>query len=131
MQREIKFRVWDKEENKMHLVAALDWEYPYKKVITCNTPDTKLYFGFHKEKLDPILMQYTGLKDKNGKEIFEGDIVITSSYPNRPSAVQLVKGTWCCDGIGRVTENIYYCKDIEVIGNIWENPELLQKEESK
>jgi hypothetical protein len=71
---------------------------------------------------DFILMQFTGLHDKNGKEIYEGDIVGSSwGYPH--SKVGIVD-----------FENIIYAKhecvipdDLEVIGNIYEHPELLKE----
>lgn len=71
--REIKFRVWNPETNKMEMVGALDWCGDYE-IITCNTETSKLYKYGHKE-LDFVLMQYVGLKDKNGLEIYEGDII--------------------------------------------------------
>ena len=70
--REIKFRVWDTEKKKMSFVGAIDWNNPNDPPITCNTRDNKLY-RYPPEEL--LLMQYTGIKDKRGKEIYEGDIV--------------------------------------------------------
>jgi len=57
--RTIKFRVWSKEQQFMHEATAIEWE------------DGKMV----KPNDGWILMQFTGLKDKNGKEIYEGDIV--------------------------------------------------------
>jgi len=81
-------------------------------------------------------LQYTGLKDKNGKEIYEGDI-ISMPYNRYPQ-------NWKVDGLSayglffeRITNKPYsapyhwkdmkYRDEIEVIGNIYENPELLQE----
>lgn len=85
-----------------------------------------------------MLMQYTGLKDKNGIEMYEGDILKTNK---RVGAVEW-KDLEACYTMtyrdGRVTvyrtlsadegdETGYYCSWCEVIGNIYENPELLEK----
>ena len=76
-------------------------------------------------------MQFTGLHDKNGKEIYEGDILQYTDNFNRPitGVVQyLGNGFW----IEEKDETHYMPNDREVIGNIYENPELIggtQKEE--
>jgi len=69
--RNIKFRIWDKENKKMHMVGALDWDFSCENIVTCNTPENKLYFGYYKD-FDPIIMQYIGVCDKNKKDIRGG-----------------------------------------------------------
>ena len=143
-----KFRAWDRE-NKVMLVVNnicnLFWD---SKFIECYevVPDPK---GKHEYELidrridleDAILMQSTGLFDKNDKEIFESDIVKTTRFFGRADEtggfyeyekeligiVKQLEGTWVID-----TEKgaVYLWSDIdenEVLGNIWENPKLLEE----
>lgn len=114
MSREIKFRVWDKNKK-------------------CFPIDGQIYLidaikGYRK---NVIAEQYTGLKDKNGKEIYEGDIVEIDKY----GKFQIIWNEWACkfdfDKIGkREREEPLLSQDweekSEVIGNIHENPELLE-----
>ena len=128
MYREIKFRAWNTDDNKM--------EYPLVLAI-CNDGGTlnfkpliKCADGNSAYK-DYPLMQFTGLHDRNGKEIYEGDILQYTDNFNRPitGVVQyLGNGFW----IEEKDETHYMPNDREVIGNIYENPELIggtQKEE--
>lgn len=69
--REIKFRIWDTENKEMLKVQELDFEpIFYGGRIAIRLDQYNDYFDTE----DMILMQYTGLKDKNGKEIYDGDI---------------------------------------------------------
>ena len=85
---------------------------------------------------DPVYMQYTGLKDKNGREIYEGDIVRYEDFSrgafsrDQPVACNVVSLSNLFEGIslpgaGFITARNCGSK-LEVIGNIYENPELLE-----
>jgi hypothetical protein len=109
--REIKFRAYETIRNKMY-----DWDYIAKSFnhwLTCEFSS---------------LMQYTGINDKNGVEVYDGDIL---SVPNRlyekdnkiikgNSVVYFDYGMFKCNNISLCT-----FREFEVIGNIHENPELL------
>jgi len=79
-----------------------------------------------------IIQQYTGLKDKNGKEIYEGDIIkydgLTHGYLNYVSWKEEVKWDKSRIYCSKINRNLDELHAIEVIGNIFENPELLNKE---
>jgi len=142
-QREIKFRAWDKERKKMVKVGEMGFDQKEGVYYVGSTNGDKLCSvvsveGILLEKKF-ILMQYTGLKDKNGKEIYEGDIVRRND-----GLLRVVKWMPYCfyledvqpDKEGRIGREVLEEKRIEllgykVIGNIFENPELLKGRKNK
>lgn len=121
-----KFRAWDKVFKEMVQVNALVLDEQVVKVTYKNGNVAK------EDMKEYELMQSTGLKDKNGKEIFEGDIV---DYKGREAVVKW-HGSYASfiyrfvDGLKeRVSEwdpLFLACYHFEVIGNIYENPEFLE-----
>ena len=138
--REIKFRIWDKDN-----AYWLPGELNSSEWLTLNE-----YIKQEQED-NCILMQYTGLKDKNGKEIYEGDIV--KAVGQSENYIQIIEFHNSAESCGRgwIGRNIkrlanpvkktpekdisdrfsYFCWPTtwEVIGNIYENPELLKGKE--
>lgn len=149
MNREIKFRAWDKEKkcweywnNDMYLSFGGDlYQHGCDE---CGEPSNELY----------EIVQYTGLKDKNGKEIYDGDIVVKAGYiwfdngvPNYRGSVEWIYSQWqvvahcinpnkrgISDGINEGLNDTGFeegsFSDWEVIGNIFETPELLESKDS-
>jgi uncharacterized phage protein (TIGR01671 family) len=126
--REIKFRAWDKKEKKMKWVDHLS--VPNFDSGAVSFLDSELKADGKYKALGEIeLMQYTGLKDKNGVEIYEGDILeeeegdlLTVFWDKQKAAFKLggremysaSSGTSCC-----------YATYLLKVGNKYENPELL------
>ena len=106
--REIKYRVWDRELKKMIQVTNVDLEAGSD------------YFTSDRY----VVMQYIGSKDKNGKEIYEGDIV-TNEYNNNLE-VKYDIDCACFEPFGNDRYS-KVAKNVEVIGNIYENPNLINK----
>jgi len=100
--RELKFRAWYND----------DMRYNSNRVI----------FD-HYAPRNAVIMQYTGLKDKNGKEVYDGDIVVSTWHWTKPHEIQLPRDYY---------DFSEYAMDDEmtVIGNIYENPELLSERDN-
>lgn len=139
MAREIKFRAFDKSDGRMLVVAEPQEQgkreyYPFEVQV-----------GFsHFDKNDIILMQWTGLQDKNFNDVYEGDIVRFVKWNKQSGGNLEIVGEvkWNNQGGGMwITNGKYYTilqdlvtfggetfvmERLEIIGNIYENPELLK-----
>lgn len=132
MAREIKFRAWSKVEEEMVYGIDLTTQDGTAHPINGNWDNIMSL----DERVE--LMQYTGLKDKNGTEIYEGDIVLTdNSIDNFHTELRSKKlyevRYWDGSFMLRFDDkNIDYLSTgetcCEVIGNIYENPDLLEGE---
>ena len=166
--REIKFRAWTKKKEMQYNVVPFQWDYVidrmWHKCIESNgngilgSGGTEAKFevgGYAIEEGN--IMQFTGLKDKNGNEIWEGDICRAmqgeqqkpESFYSTKSKVAFWRGSfeffakplcdvntdnngyaksimWCWHGHNNLPDIYEEINNIEVIGNIYENPELLK-----
>ena len=129
MMKKIKFRAYHKERKEIFEIASIDFEE--KKAALSNGIIKLLNVDFKQFEL----LQYTGLKDKNSKEIYEGDIVLVN--PGGISTwyktvVKFKEGGFIAGLINE--ENYFYIfnpgfdsDDFEVVGNIFENKNLLEE----
>ena len=124
MSREIKFRAWVKKEKEMTKVLALETK-DYATLNVLYNDNSKCTLGMFAVEI----MQYTGLKDKNGKEIYEGDIVILNDAEEENRCVVKYKyGSYILvDGDLREDLSNVEDKFLEVVGNIYENKNLLEE----
>ena len=132
MNREIKFRIWDIENKEMLKVQELDFEPTFYGGRIAIRPDQ---YSDYFDTEDMILMQYTGLHDKNGKEIYEGDIVAICFQRAIKRGKAVIKyidkfAGFVLTETGDAEHEYapigdYQMKNFEVIGNIYDNPELL------
>lgn len=136
MNRTIKFRVWTGSQMEYNIVAGQLGAF-YAKIdpsdSACLNPTSKYY-------PETPVMQFTGLTDKNGKEIYEGDIL--SSEVNEKPCNYIVKwsdnrSAYCGFALNPIMKNppkitfhihdfrLWMAEGFNIIGNIYENPELL------
>lgn len=113
MSREIKFRAWDQLNNRMIPLCFPTVNGGAEWISGCDSTGKDYFF-----------MQYTGLKDKNGKEIYEGDIL---DWLGRkfPITINLLHGLRFMVGKDQLVK--MHASEGVVIGNIYENPELLKE----
>nr|DAX32828.1 MAG TPA: YopX protein [Caudoviricetes sp.] len=127
-----KFRAWEKETQTMLDVSLID----FKKSVLVGE-----HWEFGETNFinfdDVNLMQSTGLRDKNGKEIFEGDIITNGQdvmcmkrhntlgfYLEQKEKVEFLAGDTELDDFEECAEEV--SKMVEIIGNVYENPEMLE-----
>lgn len=130
---EVNFRAWDKDGEYM--------EYTDRNLIVSfgdngnvDATDLSNIYSTCNGMQNFELMQSTGLKDKNGVEIYEGDIIKHKELPNpffKPpfEVIQARTGEWRLDSFRGGTV-LAFCRqeELKIIGNIYENPELLEDE---
>lgn len=131
MKREIKFRAWDKVSRKMIVEDGSfnKWVTPYGIITISKTNNFDL-----SDPQDIYVMQFTGLLDRNKIRIFEGDIVKTATCYCGDSSYNEGIGEVIWDAPEFWITGYKGCEDngftnCEVIGNIYENPELLKTKE--
>ena len=156
--REIKFRAWDRKRKKMWYPNNDEVDfYAIGMSGALYALDENGKYDYTEEFEKMIFMQFTGLKDSNGKEIYDGDIVSwLPDYVLKNSKALIGKVVWGCEGfyLEQITDEKwqiddypsypaeFYCvydesierlfmwEELEVIGNIYENPELLKEVEN-
>ena len=132
--REIKFRVWDKNDKRIfidpQMIDFYNKRIGYMQYQTEYMPDTSYSFPVGFEEFEySELMEFTGLCDKNGEDIYEGDIV---KFLNG-----IFEVIWCNEKASFMLKNKEYkeflnfiCENnngMEIVGNIYENSELLKE----
>ena len=127
--REIKFRAWNGKQMIYLSEQYLDRYYMQIDNQAWGVFDKENSFGAvaNSHNKNNVLMQYTGLKDKNGKEVYEGDIVECRSgetcqgFREYDNIIEVTFGF--TDGMW----DLLQCEEIEVIGNIYEKTELIEE----
>lgn len=127
-----KYRAWNKNNKKMYEVLTLDI-IDEKALIENKDNPNKILRGYAKYE-NIVLMQSTGMKDKNGAEIYEGDIVKPVSFASWIGVVKYSSenAAYILDDHNNEFirgENVYlsqFNEGLEVKGNIYENPELME-----
>lgn len=133
----IKFRVWHRGLGRMMLIKNMWFQDGSVEELELNDAVMNDYITAYPDEIE--LMQSTGLKDKNGKEIFEGDIITNGKdvmcmkrhdtlgfYVEKKGRVEFIADCAVLEEFEEDTKEI--ADSLEIIGNIYENPELLEVE---
>ncbi len=125
--REIKFRAWLKKEKKIVEVVSVDYK---QRKISYEVEQGLIFLdkGLEFRNFEEIeLIEYTGLKDKNNREIYERDIVewLDISKNKQYSTVVYENGVF---SINNFSFEFYKDTELKVVGNKFENPELLESD---
>lgn len=141
MAREIKFKFWDVTNKRF--TNTLDYVDEFaithegellhsdtRAVLNEKNGRVQHKFLYVYSKRNVVPLQYTGLKDKNGVEIYEGDVVNLAG--SLPMAVGFRQGGYTLETVAMpdftwLTDSRFSPLKLEVVGNIYENPELIQK----
>ena len=153
MSREIKFRAWNKKRKRLYKVVSVHFDELDRALATVKgfsiTEQKTIHINIQPK--DCVLMQYTGLKDKNGKEIYEGDLCrsdVDGWIYGNITPISFYNGSFCAElaydmtliplfdmdkvydlkDYPRNQEKSLWIKDFEIIGNIHDNPELLKEQ---
>lgn len=123
MKREIKFRAWDIINKIIIASDSVNHLVEFDGTVWENKGMHESDMLFERDNL--ILMQFTGIKDVKGNEIYEGDI-IKSSYGSKLYQVEFKKSTWWATAIPQTYRGQkLHIINSEIIGNIYQNPELI------
>lgn len=123
--REIKVRAWYKSYKQMCQVESL--QFDGNGVYTAVLIEESFYDRRLVEADEIVIEQFTGLKDKNGTEIYEGDILIDDTgEPIEYWVVKFSDGGFIGECVG-VAEPLFELTNLEVVGNIHEDSELVEE----
>lgn len=124
--KDIKFRCWNKDENKMIYNAQGAYDYGCRGI---DLPVNNFQDVIDEDRFE--LMQFTGLHDKNGVEIYEGDILLNTTYGDL-WVVEFYDGSWIIENKNKNikdVENLYDIEGLLVYSNIYDNPDLVKGSE--